>query len=176
VAAGPAVGFEVGVVSPNHGRSVSVGEVARVAKAADELGFDSVWTTEHLLVGEEQARAYGSVLDPMNTLAWLAGQLGRVGLGTSVVLAPLHHPVHLAKAAATLQELSGGRFRLGLGVGWHEPEFRFMGHGFVDRGERTDEAVRLMRFLWAGKRDFDGKYWSFEGACFGPLPEPPPEL
>lgn len=168
--------FEFGVVLPNHGSSVSVDEVAKVAKAAEELGFDSVWATEHLLVGEEQADNYGSVLEPMNTLAWLSGSLGRVGLGTSVILTPLHHPVQLAKAAATLQQLSGGRLRLGLGVGWHASEFRFLGQGFEDRGVRTDEGIRLMRTLWEGERAFEGDYWSFEGAHFGPLPNPPPEL
>ena len=169
-------GFEVGVILPNHGSSVSVENVAQIAEAAEELGFDSVWATEHLMVGEDAARFYGSVLEPMSCLAWLAGRLGRVKLGTSAIIVPLHHPVHLAKAAATLQQISGGRFRLGIGAGWHEPEYRFLGCGFEDRGRRTDEALRLVRSLWEGRRDFHGEYWSFEGGHFSPLPKPPPEL
>lgn len=168
--------FEIGVVLPNYGSSASVDVVARVAETADELGFDSVWVTEHLLVAEEQADPYGTVLEPLTCLAWLAGRLERVQLGTSIVLLPLHHPVHLAKEAATLQQLSGGRLKLGLGVGWHEPEFCFLGYGFDDRGRRTDEALRLMRALWEGQSEFEGKYWSFEDAAFGPLPETPPEV
>ncbi len=168
--------FEVGVVLPNYGPRTSVDGVLRVAELAEESGFDSVWATEHLLVDEEQADPYGTVLEPMNCLSWLAGRLERVKLGTSVVLVPLHHPVHLAKVAATLQQLSRGRLRLGIGVGWHEPEFRFLGRDFADRGRRADEALRLMRALWEGRPEFGGEYWSFEGARFGPLPEPAPEI
>jgi alkanesulfonate monooxygenase SsuD/methylene tetrahydromethanopterin reductase-like flavin-dependent oxidoreductase (luciferase family) len=77
---------------------------------------------------------------------------------------------------ATLQELSNGRVRLGVGVGWHEDEFRFMGYEFRGRGRRADEALRLMRALWNGERAFNGEHWSFENATFAPLPEPLPEL
>ncbi len=168
--------LEVGIVLPNYGRDASVDGVARVADAAEESGFDSVWVTEHLLVAEESADPYGTVLEPLSCLRWLAGRLERVKLGTSIVLLPLHHPVHLAKEAATLQQLSRGRLLLGVGVGWHKPEFHFLGYGFADRGRRADEALRLMRALWEGQGDFSGEYWSFENAYFGPLPEPPPEL
>jgi probable F420-dependent oxidoreductase len=150
--------------------------VLRVAEFAEESGFDSVWATEHLLMAEEQADPYGTVLEPLSCLSWLAGRLERVELGTSVVLAPLHHPVHLAKVAATLQQISRGRLKLGIGAGWHEPEFRFLGQDFADRGRRTDEALRLMRALWDGQSRFEGEYWSFEGARFGPLPESAPEI
>ncbi len=168
--------LEVGVVLPNYGSHASVDAVGRVAEVAERLGFDSVWVTEHLLVAEEQADPYGKVLDPLSCLAWLAGRVEDVKLGTSIVLLPLHHPVHLAKQAATLQQLSGGRLKLGIGIGWHEPEFHFLGYGFADRERRTDEALRLMRTLWRGENRFDGEYWSFENASFGPLPEPAPEI
>jgi alkanesulfonate monooxygenase SsuD/methylene tetrahydromethanopterin reductase-like flavin-dependent oxidoreductase (luciferase family) len=92
------------------------------------------------------------------------------------VLVPLHHPIRLAKEVATLQDLSGGRMRLGVGVGWHEDEFRFMGYEFRGRGRRADEALRLMRALWRGERTFRGEHWLFEDATFAPLPEPQPEL
>lgn len=168
--------LEIGIVLPNYGSHASVEGIARVAEVADELGFDSVWVTEHLLVDEEYSDPYGKVLEPLNCLSWLAGRLERIQLGTSIVLLPLHHPVHLAKEAATLQQLSGGRLKLGLGVGWHEPEFHFLGYGFADRGRRTDEALRLMRALWEGQSEFGGEYWSFEDAAFGPLPNTPPEI
>jgi alkanesulfonate monooxygenase SsuD/methylene tetrahydromethanopterin reductase-like flavin-dependent oxidoreductase (luciferase family) len=92
------------------------------------------------------------------------------------VLAPLHHPIHLAKEAATLQELSQGRFTLGVGVGWHAEEFGFMGVEFRGRGRRTDEAIRVMRALWSGERNFDGEFWSFRDATFGPFPSPVSEI
>ena len=168
--------FELGVILPNFGERASRDGVARVADAAEELGFDSVWATEHLLVGVEAVERFGRTLDSLTTLAWLAARVGRVGLGTSVLILPLHHPVRLAKEATTLQELSGGRLRLGVGVGWHQAEFDFLGVGLADRGRRADESIRLMRALWAGEREFDGDYWSFEDATFGPLPDLPPEI
>ena len=90
-------GFELGVILPNFGVDASPDAVRRVAEAAEELGYDSVWTTEHLLVGPEAVQRFGNVLDSLTCLAWLAGLTERVALGASIVLAPLHHPVHLAK-------------------------------------------------------------------------------
>jgi probable F420-dependent oxidoreductase len=166
----------LGVILPNYGDDSSPAGIRRVAEAAEELGFDSVWTTEHVIVGPEGVDPYGRVYDPLVTLGWIAGFTERVGLGTSIVLVPLHNPIHLAKEAATLQELSGGRLRLGVGLGWHEDEFRFMGVPFAGRGRRTDESLRVVQALWAGDRSFQGEHWSFEDATFAPLPDPPPEL
>jgi probable F420-dependent oxidoreductase len=166
----------LGVILPNFGPRSTPGEIRHVAEAAEELGFDSVWATEHVLVGPETAGSYGRVYAPLVTLGWIAGLTERVALGTSIVIAPLHHPIHLAKEAATLQELSGGRLLLGLGMGWHEDEYRFLGVPFKGRGRRGDESIRLMRALWRGEREFDGEHWSFEDATFGPLPQPEPEL
>ena len=168
--------MHLGVILPNFGAQASAPGVRAVAEAAEQLGFDSGWATEHIIVGREAVDPYGRVLDPLSTLSWIAGFTESVGLGTSIVLVPLHHPIRLAKEAATLQELSGGRFRLGVGVGWHEDEFRFMGMGFRDRGRRADESLRLMRALWAGERTFRGDYWSFEDATFAPLPSEPPQI
>jgi alkanesulfonate monooxygenase SsuD/methylene tetrahydromethanopterin reductase-like flavin-dependent oxidoreductase (luciferase family) len=92
------------------------------------------------------------------------------------VLVPLHNPMRLAKEVATLQELSGGRFTLGVGMGWHKDEFDFMGVEFQGRGRRADEAIRVMRALWNGKRDFEGQYWSFDNATSEPHPSPPTEI
>jgi probable F420-dependent oxidoreductase len=165
-----------GVILPNFGKHSNPDGIRHVAEAAEELGFDSVWATEHIVVGPEAADTYGRVYDPLVTLGWIAGWTERIGLGTSIVLVPLHHPMHLAKEAATLQELSGGRLTLGFGMGWHEDEFRFMGVPFEGRGRRGDEAIRLMRALWSGEHDFDGEHWSFHDATSEPLPSPPPEI
>ncbi len=168
--------MHLGVILPNFGPGSTPSEIRRVAEAAEELGFDSVWATEHIIVGPEAVDPYGRVYAPLVTLGWIAGFTERVALGTSIVLAPLHHPIHLAKEAATLQELSAGRLLLGLGMGWHEDEFRFMGVPFEGRGRRGDEVIRLLRALWSGEREFHGQHWSFEDATFGPLPDPAPEL
>src|SRR6266511_171787 len=165
-----------GVILPNYGTQSSPDGIRRFAETAEELGFDSVWATEHVLVGPDAVDPYGRVYAPLVTLAWVAGWTERVRLGTSVVVLPLHHAVHLAKEVATLQELSDGRAALGIGMGWHRDEFEFLGIDFEGRGRRGDEAIRLMRALWSGERDFDGRWWSFHGATFEPLPSPQPEI
>jgi probable F420-dependent oxidoreductase len=165
-----------GVILPNYGQDANPAGIRRVAEAAEELGFDSVWATEHIIVGGEAAGEYGRVYDPLVTLGWIAGRTERIGLGTSIVLVPLHNPMHLAKEVATLQELSGGRFTLGVGMGWHRDEFDFMGVEFQGRGRRADEEIRIMRALWSGERDFDGEHWSFHDATFEPRPARQPEI
>jgi probable F420-dependent oxidoreductase len=164
------------VILPNYSAGSSVDAIRRVTELAEELDFDSVWTTEHIIVGPEAVDPYGRVYDPLVTLGWIAGWTKRIGLGTSIVLVPLHNPMHLAKQVATLQELSGGRFTLGVGMGWHKDEFDFMGVAFEGRGRRADEAIRLMRALWSGERDFDGEHWSFHEATSEPHPSPQPEI
>ena len=149
------------MILPNFGHGSTPDGIRRTAELAEELGFDSVWTTEHLIVGAEAVDPYGRVYDPLVTLGWIGGWTERVGLGTSIVLVPLHHPIHLAKEVATLQELSGGRVTLGVGIGWHRDEFDFMGVPFEGRGRRGDEAIRLVRAVWSGARDFEGRLWSF---------------
>jgi len=166
----------LGVILPNFGAGSTPNGIRRVAKAAEELRFDSVWTTEHIIVGPDGVDPYGRVYDPLVTLGWIAGWTERIGLGTSIVLVPLHNPMHLAKEVATLQELSGGRFTLGVGMGWHKDEFDFMSVPFEGRGRRADEGIRLMRALWSGERDFDGELWSFRDATSEPHPSPQPEI
>jgi probable F420-dependent oxidoreductase len=165
-----------GVILPNYGEGSSSERIRRSAEAAEELGFDSVWATEHIIVGPEAAHSFGRIYDPLIALGWIAGWTERIGLGTSIVILPLHNPMHLAKQVATLQELPGRRVLLGVGMGWHKDEFDFMGVEFEGRGRRGDEAIRLMRALWAGERNFDGRWWSFHDATAEPRPSPPPEV
>jgi probable F420-dependent oxidoreductase len=166
----------LGLILPNFGPGSSPDGIRRAAESAEALGFDSVWTTEHIVVGAEAADQYGRVYDALVTLGWIAGWTERVRLGTSIAILPLHNPFQLAKQVATLQELSSGRATLGVGVGWHRDEYEFMGVPFEGRGRRADEAIRIMRALWAGERSFDGRWWSFADATTGPRPSPQPEL
>jgi len=168
--------MHLGVILPNFGLDSSPARIRRVAEEAEELGFDSVWATEHVIVGPDAVDPYGRVYDPFVTLAWIAGFTDRIGIGTSIVILPLHNPLRLAKEVATLQELSGGRFTLGVGVGWYRDEFEFMGVEFEGRGRRADEELRLLRALWNGERDFKGRWWSFHDATAEPLPSPQPEI
>jgi probable F420-dependent oxidoreductase len=165
-----------GVILPNFGPDSTPDRIRRFAELAEELGFDSVWTTEHVIVGSDLANTYGRVYEPLVSLGWVAGWTQRIGLGTSIVVVPLHNPMHLAKEVATLQELSGGRFTLGIGMGWYREEFDFIGVEFSGRGRRGDEAIRLMRALWNGEHDFAGEYWSFRDAISEPPASPVPEI
>jgi probable F420-dependent oxidoreductase len=168
--------MHLGVILPNFGAGSTPAGIRRAVEAAEELGFDSVWATEHVIVGPEGVDPYGRVYAPLVTLAWIAGWTERIGLGTSIVLVPLHHPMHLAKEVATLQEVSGGRVCLGAGVGWHRDEFAYLGVPFEGRGRRADEAIRVMRALWSGEHDYDGPFWSFHDATSEPRPSPQPEV
>ena len=165
-----------GVILPNYGRGSSPEGIRRTTEAAEELGFDSVWTTEHIVVGPEGIDPYGRVYDSLTTLGWIAGWTERVALGTSVVILPLHNPFHLAKEVTTLQALSGRSVTLGVGMGWHRDEYEFMGVEFAGRGRRGDEAIRVIRALWSGEQSFEGRFWSFHDATAEPLPEPMPEI
>ena len=98
---------------------------------------------EHISVGLEAVDPYGRVYAPLVMLGWIAGWTERIGLGTSIVLVPLHNPMHLAKEVATLQELSGGRFTLGVGMGWHRHEFDFMGIPFEGRGREGNRGASV---------------------------------
>ena len=156
-----------------------------IARHADELGYDSVWMGEHLLFPVKIASRYpydptGSLgqpltttplFDPLITLAYIAGQTKRIQLGTSIYLAPLRHPIVVAKLVATLDVLSGGRFILGTGVGWVKEEFDAIGAPFEHRGSRLEEMIDIMRRLWTEERvAYHGKYYRFEETGFEPKP------
>jgi probable F420-dependent oxidoreductase len=165
-----------GVILPNYGKGSSPEGIRRFAETAEEHGFDSVWTTEHIVVGPEGVDPYGYVFDSLVTLGWIAGWTERIELGTSIVILPLHNPFRLAKEVATLQRLAGRRVTLGVGMGWHRDEFDFMGIEFEGRGRRGDEAIRLIRSLWRGEHSFEGRIWNFRDATSEPLPDPLPEI
>ena len=113
------------------------------------------------------------MIEPLTLLGYLAARTKRVRLGTSVIVLGMRNPFVVAKQAATLDLLSNGRFTLGLGAGYSEPEFRNIGASAVwhTRGKRLDEAIRLFRHLWSGAPGpFDGQFYKFEEGYFGPLP------
>jgi len=122
------------------------------ARYAEEGGLDDLWVTDHIAIPPDDAEgSNGRYLDPLATLAWLAGATTRIGLGTSVLILPYRPPLPTAKAVATVQELSGGRLTLGVGVGWMDAEFRALG---VDRHRRGEISDRTLDFL---RRCFDAE-------------------
>ena len=166
--------IELGVSLPS-GRTTGPEQISSVAEGALERGYRHVWAGEHLVTDHATADR-GECLDPLDVLAWVAGRAPGVGIGTSVLLLPMRHPFHVAREAATLQLLSNGQFRLGIGVGWNDVEFRLAGYRFDDRGQRADEALRVITALWSGDTSFHGKFWSFDEAEFFPRPDPAPQI
>jgi probable F420-dependent oxidoreductase len=148
-------------------------QIRRFAIRAEELGFDSLWITDHLLTARRFYRV--SWTEPLMTLSHVAAVTSRPQLGTSVLVLPTHNPVVLAKEIATLQHLSGGRYIYGVGTGWYPPEFESTGGTRQQRGRRTDEVLDASMQLMRGPRQtFHGRYYSFEGITVEPLSHVPP--
>ncbi len=169
----------------NTGRYVNPSRAVELVQAGEEAGFESAWTVEHTVVPEGYESAYpyspdgkmaGGMCDfplpdPLIWMAFVANATSRIKLATGILILPQHNPVITAKQVATLDQLSGGRVLLGIGVGWLEEEFAALGAPFRDRGRRTDEYVAAMRELWSAERPtFHGDFVHFDGAYCRPQP------
>jgi probable F420-dependent oxidoreductase len=142
--------MQLGVHLPHIGRKASPDSIRRAAIQAEELGYDDVWVSEHIIVpADAPYPPTPNFWDPVLSLTWAAAVTTRVRLGTSVLVLPLRHPLPLAKELATLQNLSNGRLILGAGVGWLEAEFDALGVPFKERGRRMDEGIAMMRAVWS---------------------------
>lgn len=148
----------------------SVADLARIATAADELGFDHLTCAEHVVVPLGDAEGRGlTYWDPLATLAFLAAHTSRIRLVTSVLVLGYHHPLEIAKRYGTLDLLSGGRLVLGVGVGSLEAEFRLLGADFEARGSRADDAIPALRAALSGTRpNYDGPVYRFGGVAMQP--------
>jgi probable F420-dependent oxidoreductase len=168
--------MQIGLGAPVSGAWATPDNIARFAARAEELGYDSLWTFQRLLVGadDELAPVYRSVLDPMLALTYAAARTSRIRLGVAVVNMPFVSPVVLAKQAATLDVLSGGRLDLGLGNGWYEPEFTASGVTSARRAARAVEYVRVLRTLWGDEvASFDGEFYTVPPSRMNPRPVQP---
>jgi probable F420-dependent oxidoreductase len=183
-------GVKLGVVMPVElGMAGDPERVLEFARAAESLGFDEISAVEHAVVIGDTGSEYPysptgkshlpddcPLPDPLELLSFVAGATTRLGLATGVLVAPNHNPVVLAKRLATLDRLSGGRARICLGVGWMREEIEACGGDFTRRGKATDEAIAVMRALWAGGSegvDFAGEFYSFSRAFSYPKPARP---
>jgi len=163
--------MQVGVILPNFSTLGTREDLEAVASSADELGFDSIWTTDHVLMSRGQEEPYGRILEALITLSYLASIARRVKLGVSVLVFPMRNPVLIAKEVASLDVLSGGRVILGVGAGWNESEFDALSAEFGNRGKRLNEAIGVLRTLWAQDDPrFDGEFTRFGDVLFGPKP------
>ena len=158
--------------------------MAAVAKHAEDLGFESVWVPEHLVLPTRFESTYpysedGSPpiepgtahLDPLITLTHIAAATSRIRLGTNIFILPLRHPLVSARMLMSLDVFSGGRLSLGIGVGWLEEEFRAVDVDFRTRGTRTRECVMALKALWTqAEPEFHGRFFDFGPLKFEPKP------
>ena len=175
--------MRVGISLPQLGPQASPENLVKAARRAEELGYDSAWVLERLLwplAPKEPYPAapdgrlpetYQTVLDPIETLTFVAAHTTKIQLGTSVLVLPYHSPIQLARRLASLDVLSKGRVLVGVGAGWSRDEFEAAGTPFERRGARCDEFLRAMIELWTTNPvRFDGDFYHIPESLVGPKP------
>jgi probable F420-dependent oxidoreductase len=166
---------KLGIVVRNMGPQSTRALIAGCARAAEAAGLDDAWVVDHVAIPPDDAEGSGGrYLDPLATLAFLAGVTERIGLGSAVLILPYRPPLPTAKAVATIQELSGGRLKLGVGVGWMPAEFRALGVPRERRGALADEALALLRRAFEAPDDVVEAHG--QPFLFRPRPPRPPIL
>ncbi|TLF78988.1 LLM class flavin-dependent oxidoreductase [Nonomuraea sp. KC401] len=147
--------MRLGVNVPNFGPGTDPGILRRWAQTAEGLGYDLLMVSDHVVITPDVARKYPAPFyEPFTTLSWLAGCTGHIALGTTVLIVPYRHPLLVARMAANLNDLSGGRLVLGVGAGWARQEFEALGVAHERRGRLTDEHLAAIRAAWADERDY----------------------
>jgi probable F420-dependent oxidoreductase len=173
--------FGVGI--PNAG-SVTGGDVIRFVQRAEALGFESIWTGDHLILptggttqypytpdGSFPLASTENFFEPFTLLAYAAAVTRTVKIGTTVIIVPYRNPIEQAKMLACLDVLSGGRLICGVGVGWLEKEFQVLGASYKDRGPVTDEYIQIFKTLWTEDQPvFKGAFYEFDGITMYPKP------
>jgi probable F420-dependent oxidoreductase len=165
--------MQIGFGAPVAGAWATPGYLTAFARRAEDAGYASLWSFQRLLVpeGSEMEPVYQSVLDPMVALGYVAASTARIRLGVAVVNLPFVSPTVLAKQAATVDVLSGGRLDLGLGIGWMPEEFAATGASTARRGARTEEYLAVLRTLWADQlSSFDGEFYTIPAGRQDPRP------
>ena len=165
--------MKLGFSLPNNQGVAHVNDLVTLAIEAESLGYHSVWVSEHLFHATYVANRLGDAPyhEALTILTAVAGATSKVRLGTSVLVLPWHHPVQLAKRVASLDDYSGGRVSLGVGVAQTEDEFENLGVPFTHRGRIADEMLTAMKILWTEKYPiFNGKYFNFNDLQFEPKP------
>jgi probable F420-dependent oxidoreductase len=181
--------LKVGLVLPQAGQQATRENVIQMAKNAESEGFDSLWVFERLLWPINPQTPYvatpdGSLpieyqimLDPLETLTYVAANTNKIALGTSVIDMLFHNPVILARRFATLDILSEGRSIAGFGIGWSKDEYQASNIPFQNRGKRADEFIQVLKRIWTDDVvEFKGKYYNIPASKIGPKPIQKPHL
>jgi len=171
--------MKFGVTIPNNWGVEDVRQVLAMGPLAEDLGYDSIWVMDHLFnTGYIRERLDDKpYYHPLATLSHLTATTTRVGLGTSVLVLPYHNPVELAKYTATLDQMSGGRVLLGVGVGAMTEEFEALGVSMRQRGALTNECIAIMKELWTNPDpSYHSSRWHFSDLKFSPKPVQKPHI
>ena len=168
--------MKYGIAVRNMGPQSTAKTIRACAQAAESLGFDALFVSDHLCLPPDDLEGSGGrYLDVIATLAYIAGATDRIRLGISVLVLPYRPAVLTAKQVATIQELSSGRMILGVGVGWMQPEFAALGVDKRQRGAISDETLRVLTHCFANDiASYNGKLVSFPPFVFAPRPACPP--
>jgi probable F420-dependent oxidoreductase len=175
--------MKAGIIFANSGRFSRPELFAQLARDCEQLGFESIWTVEHVVIPNPHMPYPGSrdgsmpggdevpIPDPLIPLAYAAAITTRLKFSTGVIILPQRHPLYLAKQLATLDLLSKGRLMVGIGSGWMKEEFDSLGIGYNVRGARTDESIQAMRAIWRDDvATFHGKHFHFHDVKSFPKP------
>src|SRR5204862_3249730 len=171
-------GVKISVEFPSVSYREGPARVVELARAIEAIGYDDLAMFDHVVMGyateTRRAPIYPSqmpILEALVTLGYVAAVTERIGLSTEVLVLPQRQAVLVAKQVSTLDTLSGGRVRLGVGVGWQETEYDALGEDFHTRGARMDEAIRLLRAYWTDARvDFAGTDYHVTAMAMEPKP------
>jgi len=175
--------LKIGITLPQAGQQATRANILQMAKLAEEESFDSLWVFERLLWPINPQTPYPAtpdgtlpieyeiMLDPLETLTYLAANTKKIALGTSVIDILFHNPVTLARRFATLDVLSEGRAICGLGIGWSKDEYQASNIPFRDRGKRADEFIQALKRIWTDDVvEFKGKFYNIPPSKIGPKP------
>ena len=174
--------MRLGFALPQIGSVAGRDSLVTVAQRAEDLGFDGLWVLDRILfpvkpqapypVGDGSLPVkYKHTLDPLETLTFVAANTRRIWLGTSILNLPWYNPVLLARRLTTLDVLSGGRLRVGFGMGWSPDEYEAAGAPWQERGKRADELIRVLKAIWTTDPvEFQGKYYRVPKSFIGPKP------
>ena len=164
--------MKVGVNLINFGPGANADSLRRTVEISETLGYHLVMTSDHIAVTSDVAERYPEPFyEPLSTLGWLAGITKTMEIGSTVIIVPYRSPLETAKACANIDQLSGGRFIFGVGVGWAEEEFDVLGAPFNRRGAMTDEYLEAIKLLWTeDTASFEGEYASFKNVHTAPRP------